>query len=72
MGWLGWEPGVVLATDINLVIMALGSKADLLSAIHGSGEKPGGKRKAKGKIAAGDFKAWAARHNKLRGGRDGK
>lgn len=63
MGWLGWEPEVVLATDVNIVIMALQSKSDLLSTIYGSGKKS--KPKRKGPVTAADFKSWSQQHNRL-------
>lgn len=66
MGWLGWEPQVALAADVNLVVMALASKSELLSTIYGSGKKA--KKKRKGKVSAGDFKAWVAQVNTVTGG----
>lgn len=61
MGWLSWEPEVALATDVNLVVMALDSRNDLITMIFGDGKKRS--REAKKKPSAGDFKAFAARHN---------
>lgn len=63
MGWLGWTPDVVLATDVNLIEMALASRSDLLSTIFGSGEKGKGKGKRKGRVTANRFKAFRDRIN---------
>lgn len=68
MGWLGWVPEVALGTDVNLVIMALESRGDLIAMIFGDGKK---RRPKKKKITAHDFKAFAARHNLTRGGDHG-
>lgn len=70
MGWLGWMPDVALATDVNLIEMALSSRSDLLSTIFGSGEKSKGKGKRKGRVSASRFKAFASRINGKK--RDGK
>jgi hypothetical protein len=69
MGWLGWVPEVALATDVNLVVMALDSRSDLITTIFGDGKKrPRGRKK---KVSAGDFKAFAERHNRTKGSADG-
>lgn len=63
MGWMGWEPAVVLATDVNLITMALDSRRDLISMVFGDGRKAKGKKK---RLSAEDFKAFASRHNASR------
>ena len=63
MGWLGWPPETALAADVNLIEMALSSRSDLLSTIFGSGEKPKGKDKHKGRVTEGRFKAFRDRIN---------
>jgi hypothetical protein len=62
MGWLGWTAEQALATDVNLVIMALDSRTDLISLIYGDG-KPRSTKKKK-KPTAADFKAWKEQHNR--------
>lgn len=69
MGWLAWEPEVALGTDVNLVILALDSRTDLIGMIFGDGKKRQGRRKAK--PTAGDFKAFKEAHNRGRTELDG-
>jgi hypothetical protein len=65
MGWMGWSAGVALRTDVNLVILALDSRSDLINMIFGDGKKR--QRGKKKKLGPSDFKAWAAEQNARRG-----
>lgn len=60
MGWLGWVPDAALGADVNLVVMALASKRDLISIIYGDGKRSGKKKK----VTAAEFKALVAAHNR--------
>lgn len=60
MGWLGWMPDTALGADVNLVLMALASKRDLISVIYGDGGRASKKRK----VTADEFKARVAAHNR--------
>lgn len=60
MGWLGWEPQVALGADVNLVIMALDERSDLISMIFGDGKKSGARKR---KPTAADLKEFARQHN---------
>lgn len=60
MGWLGWTPDAVMGADVNMVIIALESRHELINMIFGDGKKrtPGKKR-----ITPRSFKDFAALHN---------
>lgn len=62
MGWLGWTPDVALQTDVNVLILALDGKTDMLEMIYGSGKKERGRKGKKG-VTPDRFKAFRDRVN---------
>lgn len=63
MGWLGWTPEVALQTDVNVLILALDGKTDMLEMIYGSGKSDRGRKGKKG-VTADRFKAFRDRVNR--------
>jgi hypothetical protein len=75
MGRLHWPPDVVMAADVNMIVMALDAHTELLQAIHGSGKKPGDTKRGSRRrgVTADAFRAFARTHNGriAEGGNDG-
>lgn len=69
MGWLGWQAEAALATDVNLVIMALDSRGDLINMIFGDGKKRTARKKRK--PSAADFKQFVQMNNRTKAQLDG-
>lgn len=68
MGWLGWEPAVAMAADINCILIAVEARIELIGMIFGDG-KP--KPKKGKRVTADSFRQFANRINRLRGGPNG-
>lgn len=60
MGWLGWTAPVALATDVNLVRMALDGRIDVLALMGLVSRKKDG---ASGPMGKRDWGAFKTRHN---------
>jgi hypothetical protein len=60
MGYLGWTPDVCLASDVNVLTLALEGRGEMLAAIFG-GKEPA---KSGKKRSTADFKAAFAAHNR--------
>lgn len=63
MGWLGWSWEETRRCDVNVIIMALEGREDLLNVVFGDG-KPIQRGKHK-PMTADKFKTFAAAHNQL-------
>lgn len=66
MGWLGWTPEAALAADVNLILLALEGREDMLKAIFGDASEGKGK---KGPVTANRWRHFAAGINERFRGR---
>lgn len=67
LGWLGWDPEVALRTDVNVILLAIEGRRELLRMIFGGSDDTGvraSRATAAPKVVTADrFKELAKRHN---------
>jgi hypothetical protein len=60
MGWLGWDWDQIRGRDVNVLLLALEGREELLKAIFGGSDDSNRKPRP---MSPESFKAFAAKHN---------
>jgi len=59
MGWLGWTEREVLASDVNMIHMALDSRRDMLNMLFGTTQPDAGRKP----VTPADWQGFKNKHN---------